>query len=85
MRSVPLADLVVIVVLRELGPLLAAFVLAARTGSAFAAKIGAMKVDEDSPVGPHRRILGGFVKYPVTVTKGTPPVQKSEVSLFKIA
>ena len=41
------ADLVVIVLLRELGPLLTAFVLAARTGSAFAAEIGTMKVNEE--------------------------------------
>ncbi|MHC4560797.1 MAG: ABC transporter permease [Planctomycetota bacterium] len=41
------ADLVVIVLLRELGPLLTAFVMAARTGSAFAAEIGTMKVNEE--------------------------------------
>ena len=41
------ADLVVIVLFRELGPLLTAFVLAARTGSAFAAEIGTMKVNEE--------------------------------------
>ena len=41
------ADLVVIVIFRELGPLLTAFVLAARTGSAFAAEIGTMKVNEE--------------------------------------
>jgi phospholipid/cholesterol/gamma-HCH transport system permease protein len=41
------ADLVVIVLFRELGPLLTAFILAARTGSAFAAEIGTMKVDEE--------------------------------------
>ena len=41
------ADLVVIVLFRELGPLLTAFVLAARTGSAFAAEIGTMKINEE--------------------------------------
>jgi phospholipid/cholesterol/gamma-HCH transport system permease protein len=41
------ADLVVIVLFRELGPLLTGFVLAARTGSAFAAEIGTMKVSEE--------------------------------------
>lgn len=41
------ADLVVIVLFRELGPLLTAFILAARTGSAFAAEIGTMKVNEE--------------------------------------
>jgi len=37
----------VIVLFRELGPLLTAFILAARTGSAFAAEIGTMKVNEE--------------------------------------
>ncbi len=41
------ADLVVLSLFRELGPLLTAFVLAARTGSAFAAEIGTMKVNEE--------------------------------------
>lgn len=41
------ADLVVIVLFRELGPLLTAFVLSARTGSAFAAEIGTMKINEE--------------------------------------
>jgi len=41
------ADLVVIATFRELGPLITAFVLAARSGSAFAAEIGTMKVDEE--------------------------------------
>ncbi|MBN1973870.1 MAG: MlaE family lipid ABC transporter permease subunit [Sedimentisphaerales bacterium] len=41
------ADLVVIVLFRELGPLLTAFILAARTGSAFAAEIGTMKINEE--------------------------------------
>ena len=41
------ADLVSIGLLRELGPLLAAVVLSGRTGSAFAAEIGTMKVNEE--------------------------------------
>jgi phospholipid/cholesterol/gamma-HCH transport system permease protein len=42
-----LADLLGIALLRELGPLMAAIVLAARSGSAFAAEIGTMKVNEE--------------------------------------
>jgi len=41
------ADLVTISLFRELGPLLTAFVLASRSGSAFAAEIGTMKVNEE--------------------------------------
>ena len=41
------ANLVAISVLRELGPLLASVILAGRTGSAFAAEIGTMKVNEE--------------------------------------
>jgi phospholipid/cholesterol/gamma-HCH transport system permease protein len=41
------ANLVGIALLRELGPLLAAIVLAGRTGSAYAAEIGTMKVNEE--------------------------------------
>ncbi|MBW4089609.1 MAG: ABC transporter permease [Proteobacteria bacterium] len=41
------ANLVSISLLRELGPLLAAVVLAGRTGSAFAAEIGTMKVNQE--------------------------------------
>jgi phospholipid/cholesterol/gamma-HCH transport system permease protein len=41
------ASLVAIALLRELGPLLAAVILAGRTGSAFAAEIGTMKVNEE--------------------------------------
>lgn len=41
------ADLVSISLVRELGPLLAAVILAGRTGSAFAAEIGTMKVNEE--------------------------------------
>jgi len=41
------ADLVVLGLLRELGPLITAFVLASRSGSAFAAEIGTMKVNEE--------------------------------------
>ena len=41
------ANLVAISLIRELGPLLAAVVLAGRTGSAFAAEIGTMKVNQE--------------------------------------
>lgn len=41
------ANLVAVSLLRELGPLLAAVILAGRTGSAFAAEIGTMKVNEE--------------------------------------
>ena len=41
------ADLVSIALLRELGPLMTAIVLAGRTGSAFAAELGTMKVNEE--------------------------------------
>jgi phospholipid/cholesterol/gamma-HCH transport system permease protein len=41
------ADLVAIALLRELGPLLAAVILAGRTGSAQAAELGTMKVYEE--------------------------------------
>lgn len=41
------ADLVTISIFRELGPLLTGFVLASRSGSAFAAEIGTMKVNEE--------------------------------------
>jgi len=41
------ADLVTISLFRELGPLLTAFVLASRSGSAFAAELGTMKVNEE--------------------------------------
>lgn len=41
------ADLVAISLLRELGPLMMAILLAGRTGAAFAAEIGTMKVNEE--------------------------------------
>jgi len=41
------ANLVAISLIRELGPLLASVILAGRTGSAFAAEIGTMKVNEE--------------------------------------
>jgi phospholipid/cholesterol/gamma-HCH transport system permease protein len=40
-------NLVTISLIRELGPLLAAVILAGRTGSAFAAEIGTMKVNQE--------------------------------------
>jgi phospholipid/cholesterol/gamma-HCH transport system permease protein len=41
------ADLVAISVIRELGPLMTAIILAGRSGSAFAAEIGTMRVNEE--------------------------------------
>ncbi len=41
------ADLVVIVLFRELGPLITAVIFAARSGSAYAAELGTMKVNEE--------------------------------------
>ena len=41
------ADLVAIAMLRELGPILTAIILASRSGSAFAAELGTMKVREE--------------------------------------
>lgn len=41
------ADFLGIAMFRELGPLLAAILLAARSGSAFAAEIGTMKINEE--------------------------------------
>jgi phospholipid/cholesterol/gamma-HCH transport system permease protein len=41
------ADLVALAVLRELGPLMTAILLAGRSGAAFAAEIGTMKVNEE--------------------------------------
>ncbi len=41
------ADLLAISMLRELGPLMAAIMLTARSGSAFAAEIGTMRVNEE--------------------------------------
>lgn len=41
------ADLVALSMLRELGPLMTAIVLTGRTGSAFAAELGTMKVNEE--------------------------------------
>ncbi|MBO0709917.1 MAG: ABC transporter permease [Acetobacteraceae bacterium] len=40
-------NLVAIILFRELGPLIAAVILAGRTGSAFAAEIGTMRVNEE--------------------------------------
>jgi len=42
-----MADLLSISMVRELGPLMGAILLAARSGSAFAAEIGTMKVNEE--------------------------------------
>lgn len=41
------ANMIGLIMVRELGPLLAAILLAGRSGSAFAAEIGTMKVNEE--------------------------------------
>jgi phospholipid/cholesterol/gamma-HCH transport system permease protein len=41
------ADLVAIILFRELGPLITAFIVASRSSSAFAAEIGTMKINEE--------------------------------------
>ena len=41
------SDMLAIALFRELGPIVTAIVLAGRTGSAFAAEIGAMKINEE--------------------------------------
>ena len=45
--EVYIADMLAIALFRELGPIITAIILAGRTGSAFAAEIGTMKVDEE--------------------------------------
>ncbi|MDX9701946.1 MAG: ABC transporter permease [Candidatus Auribacterota bacterium] len=45
--QVYVANLVAVTLFRELGPLITALVLASRSGSAFAAEIGTMKVNEE--------------------------------------
>jgi phospholipid/cholesterol/gamma-HCH transport system permease protein len=70
------ADLVAVSVVRELGPLMTAILLAGRSGAAFAAEIGTMKVNEEvdalSTMGlrPMRflvvpRILAGLLMAPL--------------------
>ena len=70
------ADLVAVSVIRELGPLMTAILLAGRSGAAFAAEIGTMKVNEEvdalTTMGlrPMRflvvpRILAGFLMAPL--------------------
>jgi phospholipid/cholesterol/gamma-HCH transport system permease protein len=45
--DVYVADIIAVAVLRELGPLITAILAAGRTGSAFAAEVGTMKVTEE--------------------------------------
>ncbi|TSA34927.1 MAG: MlaE family lipid ABC transporter permease subunit [Verrucomicrobiaceae bacterium] len=69
-------NLVALAILRELGPIMTAVVLAGRSGSAFAAEIGTMKVNEEIDalvtmgIEPMRflvvpRVLAGFLVTPV--------------------
>jgi phospholipid/cholesterol/gamma-HCH transport system permease protein len=70
------ADLVAVSVIRELGPLMTAILLAGRSGSAFAAELGTMKVNEEVDalatmgLGPVRflvvpRVLAGVLMAPL--------------------
>jgi phospholipid/cholesterol/gamma-HCH transport system permease protein len=70
------ADLVAVSVVRELGPLMTAILLAGRSGAAFAAELGTMKVNEEVDalttmgLGPVRflvvpRVLAGLVMAPL--------------------
>ena len=70
------ANAVALAVLRELGPLMTAIILAGRSGSAFAAEIGTMKVNEEIDalvtmgLSPVRflvvpRLLAGFLLCPL--------------------
>jgi phospholipid/cholesterol/gamma-HCH transport system permease protein len=45
--NVYVADLLVLSMFKEMGPLITAFILASRSGSAYAAEIGTMKVNEE--------------------------------------
>lgn len=45
--EVYVADAIVLIMFKEMGPLITAFVLASRSGSAYAAEIGTMKVNEE--------------------------------------
>ena len=45
--DVYVADIIAVAVLREMGPLITAILAAGRTGSAFAAEVGTMKVTEE--------------------------------------
>jgi phospholipid/cholesterol/gamma-HCH transport system permease protein len=45
--EVYVADMIVLSMFKEMGPLITAFVLASRSGSAYAAEIGTMKVNEE--------------------------------------
>ncbi|MEI6493783.1 MAG: ABC transporter permease [Verrucomicrobiota bacterium] len=69
-------NLVALALLREMGPIMTAVVLAGRSGSAFAAEIGTMKVNEEvnaletMGLDPMRflvvpRVLAGFIVTPV--------------------
>jgi phospholipid/cholesterol/gamma-HCH transport system permease protein len=70
------ADLVAVSVVRELGPLMTAILLAGRSGAAFAAELGTMKVNEEVDalttmgLGPVRflvvpRVLAGLLMAPL--------------------
>jgi phospholipid/cholesterol/gamma-HCH transport system permease protein len=63
--NIYVADLVGIAVVRELGPLMTAIIVAGRSGSAFAAEIGTMKVSEEIDALKTMRLsLQGFLVLP---------------------
>lgn len=68
------SDLIAIAVSRELGPLMTAIVLAGRSGSAFAAELGAMKASQEIDalttmgLDPVRFLVVGWVAAVVAVT-----------------
>ena len=60
-----IADMVVIAVTREMGPLLTAVILAGRSGAAFAAEIGTMKLNEEiDALAVHNFDITGYLVLP---------------------
>jgi phospholipid/cholesterol/gamma-HCH transport system permease protein len=60
-----IADMVVIAVSREMGPLLTAVILAGRSGAAFAAEIGTMKLNEEvDALAVHNFDITGYLVLP---------------------
>jgi phospholipid/cholesterol/gamma-HCH transport system permease protein len=79
--NIYVADLVGLSITRELGPLMTAIILCGRSGAAFAAELGTMKVSEEVDAlrtmgfGPHRflvfpRMLALFLVMPVLTLLG---------------
>lgn len=79
--NIYVADLVALSITRELGPLMTAIIVCGRSGAAFAAELGTMRVSEEIDalrtmgIGPLRylvlpRILGLFLVLPVLTLMG---------------